>query len=451
MPEERHDPSTPGDSADYARLSTAFRAVDCSDLRPLFARAATLARSYFRSGPDGVQLLGLGVAHRASDFPQTSPDAPLSVQFNAFRAALKICNDPIHQAQIRLLGWSAFDPEYPQTADTEWAGYARRELYLPEILLQCIEGKTTALIIGEVDKLDAIWQRWNALISAATRDQQSGRLGVFASQYAEPLWLDRVPFCHGVERVIKDQVAPKVVLARRVKLHMSESIDLRGALNILAETYPTCTRFAISAPENETYPVFFGATPERLAQVKDGELHTMALAGTTRATEGDALLKSQKDLDEHQFVLDMIVDSLAPYCSKINADPTPQLKRLANVTHLLSEVCGTLKPDVGMAQVVDALHPTPAVCGTPRDLARELIAEYEGFDRGLYAGTFGWMDLFGNGEFDVALRCALAGDTQALLFAGAGITRDSEIELEWAETRAKFEPLLSALTATVLG
>lgn len=451
MPDNPHDTEVTAQPGAPARLSTATRALDAIDLRPVFARSATLARSYFRSGPEDDQLLGLGVALRGSDLLERAQDPTISAQFRALHDALHTCDDLLHPDQIRLLGWSAFDPDYPGSPDSEWAGFARRELYLPEILLQRVQGKTSALIIGEPDNLDAIWQRWNALISSATRDQQSGRLGVFASQYAEPHWLDRDTFCHGVERVTKDRVAPKVVLARRVKLGMSESIDLRGALNILAESYPTCTRFAISSPENPVYPVFFGATPERLARVQQGTLHTMALAGTSRAAQSDALLKSAKDRDEHQFVLDMIVESLAPFCSTLDADPTPQLKRLTNVSHLLSNVSGTLKPGVGMAEVVQVLHPTPAVCGTPRDLARTLIAQFEGFDRGLYAGTFGWMDLQGNGEFDVALRCALAGDTQALLFAGAGITCDSEIELEWAETRAKFEPLLSALTATVLG
>jgi len=444
-----HDCATSAqpDSPMPARLSAAFRTVDCEDLRVVFARSATLARAYYRSSAAGDQLLGLGVAASARAGEQDS----IAARFGALRDALSASDALAHHDKIRLLGWSAFDPEYTRDPASSWSGYARREIYLPEILLRRKDGKTSALIIGEADQLDAIWHRWKTLIAAATRDHRSGRLGFTTTQFAEHHWLDRDTFCHGVERVTKDRVAPKVVLARRVRLNMAEAIDLRAALEILSESYPTCTRFAISSPENEQYPVFFGATPERLAQVKDGEVHTMALAGTAKANEGDALLNKPKELEEHQFVVDMILDSLAPYCSELTSDPTPKLKRLTNVSHLLSDISGRLKPGVGLAEVVDALHSTPAVCGTPRTLARELIAQFEDFDRGLYAGTFAWMDLEGNGEFDVALRCALAGDTQALLFAGAGITRDSDIDLEWTETRAKFEPLLRALAAMVLG
>jgi isochorismate synthase EntC len=112
----------------------------------------------------------------------------------------------------------------------------------------------------------------------------------------------------------------------------------------------------------------------------------------------------------------------------------------------MTRISGSLDDGLGLADVVDSLHPTPAVCGTPRDLARRLIGEMEGFDRGLYAGALGWMDLDGNGEFDVAIRCGLINQCDALLFAGAGITAASDIDVELTETRNKFEPLLNAIS-----
>lgn len=456
-PQDTGEPATthvPGATKTNAFKTFALKSVECPDFRAVFARSANLARSYYRCTGDGDEFLGLGIAWRGSDV-ETSDDS-ISTQFRALRDSLvasetSATDDGVLRDNIRLLGWSAFDPDYASDPDSNWSQFSRRELYVPQVLLHRQDGETTAFVVGETEEFEAIWKRWETLISATNRDLQSGRLGTSSSQSARHLWLDRDTFCRGVERVTKDKVAPKVVLARRVILNTEDSIDIRGALSILQETYPTCTRFAISSPQNRDYPIFIGATPERLAQVEDGVVHTMALAGTTEATQGDTLLKSSKDRDEHQFVVDMILNSLKPCCSELNSDATPAIKRLANVSHLLSEISGTLRPDIGLADVVDALHPTPAVCGTPRELARDLIAEFEGFDRGLYAGAFGWMDLQGDGEFDVALRCALTSDTKAMLFAGAGITRDSEIELEWAETHAKFEPLLHALTATVFG
>ena len=180
----------------------------------------------------------------------------------------------------------------------------------------------------------------------------------------------------------------------------------------------------------------------------------MALAGTTRHAAGATttrqgaeqdLLGSSKDLAEHGYVVAMILEQLAPLCASLEVAREPGLRRLANVSHLETPIKGRLLQEVGLLDAVDALHPTPAVCGVPRKEAREMIRELEGYDRGLYAGTLGWLDGRGNGVFDVARRCGLIEGSRALLYAGAGITTESDVDVEWAETARKFDALRGAI------
>jgi isochorismate synthase EntC len=119
------------------------------------------------------------------------------------------------------------------------------------------------------------------------------------------------------------------------------------------------------------------------------------------------------------------------------------------VVHLETPISATLPDGVGVVDLVDALHPTPAVCGTPTEAARGMIRQLEPFDRGLYAGAVGWTNLAGEGDVTVALRCGLLRDRWAHLFAGGGITADSEVDEEVAETESKFMPVLEALREAV--
>ena len=131
---------------------------------------------------------------------------------------------------------------------------------------------------------------------------------------------------------------------------------------------------------------------------------------------------------------------LAPVTSSLRAPNQPQLRRLRNIQHLATEVTGRALPGVDILELLQRLHPTPAVCGWPRDAARKVIAAHEDMDRGWYAGPIGWIDAAGDGEFAVALRCAVVRGTQAWLFAGNGIMGDSDPAAELAEVELKFSP-----------
>jgi menaquinone-specific isochorismate synthase len=245
----------------------------------------------------------------------------------------------------------------------------------------------------------------------------------------------------------------KVVLARDLHATASAGIDERQLLSRLAARYPDCYTFACAG--------LVGATPELLIRRQGRQISSLVLAGTmprsrdlmADAALGAALLASAKDGEEHQYAAAGVRDALAPLCDRLTVADQPSLLRLANVQHLATAVTGRLAAARRPASVhsvlalAEALHPTAAVCGTPTEVAMELIRELEGMDRGRYAGPVGWTDISGNGEWAIALRCAELDGPRARLFAGCGIVADSDPAAELAEAQTKFRPMQFALEA----
>jgi len=242
----------------------------------------------------------------------------------------------------------------------------------------------------------------------------------------------------------------KIVLARAQDLASEEPLHPLRMLNGLRQRFPDCYSFSFAQGRG---PSFIGASPERLVRVRQGTLETEALAGSIGRGAGasedaalaGALLHSEKDLREQRDVLDDIVTRLAPLGIRPEFPAQPQVRRLANVQHLHTPVRATLPAGLRPLDVVAALHPTPAVGGSPREPALARIRELEGFPRGLYAGALGWLNARGGGEFFVGIRSALVTGAQARLYAGAGIVAGSTPEKEFAETELKFKAMLDAL------
>ena len=237
----------------------------------------------------------------------------------------------------------------------------------------------------------------------------------------------------------------KVVLARDLTVRADTPIDARVLLQRLAARFPGCYTFSCAG--------MVGATPELLISRTGGDIESLVLAGTTArgTTPADdqaraaRLFTSAKDREEHRYAAEMVRDALTPLCSHLTVPDEPELLTLPNVLHLASPLRGRLAADRSVLDVVAALHPTPAVCGTPTDTAMDLIRELEGMDRGRYAGPVGWVDARGDGEWGIALRCAEIDGTRARLFAGCGIVADSDPDAELAEARTKFRPMQYAL------
>ncbi|WIX32336.1 isochorismate synthase [Salinicola sp. JS01] len=202
---------------------------------------------------------------------------------------------------------------------------------------------------------------------------------------------------------------------------------------------------------------FIGASPERLVKVDAGEVITHALAGTiSRSGDaqedtrlGQSLLDSAKDRHEHRLVVEAIRAALAPLSEALEIPAVPNLKRLARIQHLDTPIRARLLEGYGILDLLEALHPTPAVGGYPRIAALGCIRQLEGMDRGWYAAPLGWLDGEGNGDFLVALRSALLVRGQAYLFAGCGLVDDSEPSHEYHETCLKLSAMQEALTAAI--
>ncbi|HDS1039039.1 TPA: isochorismate synthase [Stenotrophomonas maltophilia] len=247
----------------------------------------------------------------------------------------------------------------------------------------------------------------------------------------------------------------KVVLARSLVAHTEHPLAPDVLLARLS-TDPSVATYAVPLPvEPGQAPAWLvGATPELLLRKRGAQVLSHPLAGSARrsADPGEdqraaqALLASRKDHDEHRHVVDAIVAGLAPWCSHVEAQAQPVLHATASMWHLGTRIHATLKDaSTPAAALLAELHPTPAVCGTPRQAALQRIRELEPVPRGFYAGAVGWLDAQGDGDWYVAIRCARLQGTQLRLFAGAGIVADSQPQAEVAETAAKFAALLNAL------
>jgi menaquinone-specific isochorismate synthase len=247
-------------------------------------------------------------------------------------------------------------------------------------------------------------------------------------------------------RDLRDGAARKVVLAREILISTDRPLRRRAILDQLRRTYPTCMLFAADS--------FIGASPELLVARSGDVVRSHPMAGTaprgadpsTDSRLAAGLLASAKDQIEHRFTIDMVHETLLPWCSYLDEEAEPSIVAMANVQHLATLVEGRLSsPPASVVELMRALHPTPAVNGSPRQAALDLIATYEGIDRGRFGGPVGWVDAAGNGAWTVGIRSAELDGNQARLFAGVGVVADSDPAAELAETRAKFQALLGAI------
>jgi menaquinone-specific isochorismate synthase len=237
----------------------------------------------------------------------------------------------------------------------------------------------------------------------------------------------------------------KVVLARDLFVWAKEELDNRLLAARLAHRFPECFVFV--------HETLVGATPELLVRRTGDVVESLVLAGTARrdplahgdAMVGEALLSSEKDGREHLLAVESVTGVLENVCHDLTVDDAPSLLKLANVQHLATRVTGRLSRPLSALELAGRLHPTAAVCGTPRADAGRMIRRLEGIERGRYAGPVGWVDALGDGEFGIALRCAEVHGTRARLFAGAGIVAESTPEAELEETRLKLRAMQSAL------
>jgi menaquinone-specific isochorismate synthase len=306
---------------------------------------------------------------------------------------------------------------------------------VPQVVVGRRDGASWITTVGDVDPAER----------APTPVTDPGRVrysdGDVSSAHYEAAVAEAVGRIDGSELAM-------VVLARDLVATAEAPIDVRALLQRLAARYPSCWTFAVDG--------LIGSTPELLVRRTGDHVVSRVLAGTTPrssdavvdARHAAELLASDKDRVEHDLAVRSVADALGPFCSDMVVPRAPEVTRLANVQHLQTDVTGRLANGESALDLAAALHPTAAVCGTPTGLARSVIRELEGMDRGRYAGPVGWIDSRGDGAFGIALRCAQVDpeDERTLrMFAGCGIVAGSTPSSELAEAQTKFLAIREAL------
>lgn len=312
-------------------------------------------------------------------------------------------------------------------------------LALPALTLRRRQGATTALLTCTAGEAHLALDRWRALIALPQPDTP------LPSQHRQPAELGEQAWQAGVQaalRAIDAGHLDKVVLARSIRLLADGPIGIRPLLAALGAGHPACTLYATGNARH----AFLGATPERLIRLRAGRAEADALAGTAWPGSDDPALTSDKNRREQAFVAAAVAEALGGLCDDLTM-ARPEPLALGELSHLRAVVGGTPRPGIGLFQLADALHPTPAVGGSPRGAALAWLRERQEKRPAWYSGGIGWIDAACDGEVAVALRCAMVAGNQALLTAGAGIVAGSDPTQELAETEAKLAVLGDLLQA----
>lgn len=348
------------------------------------------------------------------------------------------------------IGGMSFDPKKEATA--LWEQFPSSQLAVPELFVVETEGRYFVTINGQItnnmttEDVEAHIASLKAIFAAVQPLKKTEHHVINKLEINPQRWMKHVQ--EAVD-AIKRNEAKKIVMAREMRLEFDQQANIAHLIQKLLVMQTNSYVFAI---EHDGH-CFLGATPERLVQVHGKKLHSACIAGTAPRGKTDALdeqigqelLHDDKNREEHDYVVQMIRDHITPYCESVEIAQTPILHPLKNLQHLYTPVEAILKEEVSIFEIIEALHPTPALGGLPREASLAFIRDHEELDRGWYGAPVGWLDSNQNGEFVVAIRSGLIHDKEAALFAGCGIMRDSDPVMEYEETNVKFLPMLHVL------
>jgi salicylate biosynthesis isochorismate synthase len=360
------------------------------------------------------------------------------------------------------VGGFAFAPD--GGGSPHWAGFAPASLIVPEVALTRraprrdrgdarTEVRLTLAAIARPDDLAEelvarLERRLAELRDAALPLLDPAPAGRYQVASAMPPEHYEAAVASAV-RLIEAGELEKVVLAREVQVHAPRAYDPAAVFGVLRDAFPSCFVFCVGRGD----ATLVAASPELLVRREGHRVSTLALAGSTRRSAdpavddhlGEQLLRDESYREEHSIVARRIERALRPHAVWVAAAPEPELVRIANIQHLATPIRAQLAELIETLELVGLMHPTPAVGGEPAAPALRQIPALEGLDRGWYSGPIGWIDGAGDGEFCVALRCALLRGPVARCYAGNGIVRDSDPEKELAETEIKLQALLPLL------
>jgi salicylate biosynthesis isochorismate synthase len=403
---------------------------------------------------DGYALAGLGSVHA---LVASGANRLTDVSRQWRRVCAEAVADPVQEpagSGLTAIGGFAFDGHGGGSPD--WEGFAPASLVVPELSLARGHDRTVVTFNVSVAPDDTVQTSLDRA-RARLAELRSANLPLLDPSPAGPYRVySPMPPAHyeqavgaAVER-IRNGGLDKVVLAREVEAHAPLPHDPAAVLGVLRQEFPSCYVFAVGRGA----ATFLAASPELLVRREGQRASTVALAGSIgRSADpavddhlGERLLRSDKDREENAIVARAIARILRPHSVWVTAAPEPVLIKVANIQHLATPIRVQLAEPIGAVDLAGLLHPTPAVGGEPFARAEHLIPELEGLDRGWYAGPVGWTDAAEDGEFCVALRCALLRGPVARCYAGVGVVRDSDPAAELAETEIKLQALLPVLS-----
>ncbi len=347
-----------------------------------------------------------------------------------------------------FVGAMKFIHEHP---DEDWKDFSDSAWFIPKIIFysndeknyliyNCINISSLEIIKSKFEKdLDTFLSFEVKQINKAELRNVSGESPKDKKKYKSLI--------NSALDLIDQQKADKIVLSRKVELLLSGEPNLISLILQLRKEYPDCNIFLCHNGKSN----FFGASPERLAYFKNSNIYIDALAGSAaRGNTPDEdkkieeeILRSKKNLNEHQYVIDFLKNVLSNYSSEIKIENFCSVKKLNNIQHLMTDVSAEISNDNSIFHILKEIYPTPAICGFPKDDSLAIVKKLETQKRGLYSGIIGWFNLNETGEFIIAIRSALQINNRVIAYAGGGIVNDSDPDEEYKETELKLKPILS--------
>lgn len=364
--------------------------------------------------------------------------------------AIIISDESIPATGPTIVGGFSFDPLKEKTK--LWKSFPDAKLMLPKFMLTIYKGNTwltTNFFLKETDDPTAIAQKAETereyLFHLQAPREEKEPASFIKEEINPQAWIKTV---EKTTEEIKKHELKKVVLARELRLFSDEPFSPEKTLQRLLDEQTSSFVFAFESGDD----CFIGATPERLAKREYENILFTCLAGsmkrgTTYAEDeqlGNFLLHDHKNRHEHQLVVDMITEVAQNMCKNVQVPEGPALFKSRHIQHLFTPITAKATQHSLLA-IIEAMHPTPALGGYPKNVGVKKIRHIEKLDRGWYAAPIGWLDYQGNGEFAAAIRSALLQGNEASLFAGVGLVADSDPMSEYEETLIKFKPMLSAL------
>ena len=403
---------------------------------------------FIENNKSDITILGLGCASEIK-FSNLSDIKDVQSKIHEILNNIININDNEY-ASPKFLGGHAFNMN--ANLNSDWNKFPKGKFILPECIITSYKDQAWITIIkkiGEDRNPNVIYTEMLKIYNSLNQNhksQSSASINILNIKDS----IEKNDYLNIVDEIIneiKSNDIDKIVFARSKYIEFENSLSLKNTMKSLQGSYPDCINFFIKLSESD---IFFGSTPERLIFKNDNYINTQAIAGTMRRginfdedNKIEAQLKTdEKNIKEHEYVISGIKNILSAKLNTIKVSKEPEILKLKQLQHLVSNISGYLKTDIHILELVNILHPTPAIAGTPTDKALELINRYEKNSRGWYSGPLGWIDKNGDGDFCVALRSGYMSNNYMQLFSGGGIVTNSNSEDEWEETELKFRTIL---------